>query len=253
MALKREAQNHLALAPNIYQPHLHISFFVFLPKFNHIRYAHGLSLRNFLTSHESTKLKLSWNLYRFMMFHGLHLRPITIVTCKTLCKDRMSIQSSAWSKSLGCCVTGVEKFCPEKTLNFIMAKGPMIIRKAEVGKVCQCYWPYMSLRLNKMTLHSDPSSPPNTPSLTNHIIHAYPCHATPVWQVSLSSKLDLHFPTTTSKKWQNKKRHFGSVHCWVWPRTAEGPANTWNSFKTMFKSIAGWFESGQFCCVLLLC
>jgi len=57
VALKREAHNHLALAPNIYQPH--ISFFVFLPKLNHIRDAHGLSLRNFLTSHEITKLKLS--------------------------------------------------------------------------------------------------------------------------------------------------------------------------------------------------
>ena len=69
------------------------------------------------------------------------------------------------------------------------------------------------------------------------------------WQ-TIVSKSHLLVPTTTRKKWQNKKRHFGSVHCWVWPRTAEDPANTWNGLKTMFKSSAGWFESGRSCCFL---
>ena len=192
--------------------------------------------------------------YRFMMFHGLHLRPYDPSSPARHCAKIAWASRVLPGPNLWDAVSLESKSSVLKNTQLHYGKwSNMTIRKAEVGKVCQCYWPCMALRLNKMTLHSNPSSPPNTPSLTNHIIHAYPCHATLVWQVSLSSKLDLHFPTTTSKKWQNKKRHFGSVHCWVWPRTAEDPANTWNSFKTMFKSIAGWFESGQFCCFLLLC
>ena len=74
-----------------------------LPKVeSYIRDAHGLSYsRSFITWHEITKSYSSPEIFLASWYFMDFTNPITIVTCKTLCKDRMSIQSSAWFRSLG--------------------------------------------------------------------------------------------------------------------------------------------------------